>query len=295
MVAAYEIRSSEVAQSRIQPMQLRPSTKKSSVQTKKMHDTIIVKGNDLQKAGVEDGVKIELPIKQRQGCHDCHINSVCLNQSLSDNTMDSLQTIARHPKPVRKGKHIYRRNDDFSSIFIVRSGSIKLYQLDQEGEEHITGFYLPGELFGMDGMLKGHHICSAEALDTTSICEIPFTKLENSFLTDPDLQRVLVKALCNEIHERQQPLLLLHHKHAEERLATFLVDISNRLNKLGQSATEFNLPMPRRDIAHYLGMTEETISRLFTRLQNNKLISASRRNIKIRDLTSLKGMALSVL
>lgn len=295
MVAAYEIRSSEVAQSRIQPMQLRPSTKKSSVQTKKMHDTIIVKGNDLQKAGVEDGVKIELPSKQRQGCHDCHINSVCLNQSLSDNTMDSLQTIARHPKPVRKGKHIYRRNDDFSSIFIVRSGSIKLYQLDQEGEEHITGFYLPGELFGMDGMLKGHHICSAEALDTTSICEIPFTKLENSFLTDPDLQRVLVKALCNEIHERQQPLLLLHHKHAEERLATFLVDISNRLNKLGQSATEFNLPMPRRDIAHYLGMTEETISRLFTRLQNNKLISASRRNIKIRDLTSLKGMALSVL
>lgn len=295
MVAAYRTRSLEVTQSKIQPLQLRSTSKEASAQTKNMPDKLIARANELEKAKVENGVKIEIPTKLRQGCQECHINSVCLNQSLSDNTMDSLQTIARHPKPVRKGKHIYRRNDEFSSIFIVRSGSVKLYQLDQEGEEHITGFYLPGELFGMDGMLKGHHICSAEALDTTSICEIPFTKLENSFLTDPDLQRVLVKALCNEIHERQQPLLLLHHKHAEERLATFLVDISNRLNKLGQSATEFNLPMPRRDIAHYLGMTEETISRLFTRLQNNKLISANRRNIKIRDLPSLKGMALSVL
>lgn len=227
-------------------------------------------------------------------CNECHLNTHCFNQSLNKENIEALKPITRHPKPSQKGESIYRQDDIFSSIFIVRSGAVKTYHIDKEGEEYITGFFLPGEVFGTDGMHKGQHSQSAEALDTTTVCQISISKIEGNFLFPPQLQQILLKALCSDIHDRQQPLLMLHHKHAEQRLATFLSDISARQNQRGLSATEFNLPMSRRDIAQYLGMTEETISRLFTRFQKRELLSACRRNIVILDAKALTNLSVTI-
>lgn len=227
-------------------------------------------------------------------CHHCQLNKHCLNKSLNKENIDVLNTIIRHPKPVHKGDHIYQQDESFSSIYVVHSGAIKTYNTDKEGEEYITGFFLPGEVFGVDGMHQGKYRQSAESLDTTSVCQISINKINNHFSIHPQLQQVLLTALCSDIHERQQPLLILHHKHAEQRLATFLSDISKRHSKRGLSATEFTIPMSRRDIAQYLGMTEETISRLFTRFQNLDLISANRRDIVIRNIEALTNLSLTI-
>lgn len=227
-------------------------------------------------------------------CHKCQLNKLCFNKSLNNDRMEALDTITKHPKPIHKGDSVYRQDDTFSSIFIVRSGAVKTYHIDKDGEEYISGFYLPGEVFGTDGMHTGQHAHSAEALDTTSVCQISIHKTNNEFSLHPQLQQILLTSLCGDMHDRQQPLSMLHHKHAEQRLATFLNDISRRQNQRGLSATEFNLPMPRRDISQYLGMTEETISRIFTRFQNRQLLSASRRNIKIHDVKALTNLSLTL-
>ena len=225
-------------------------------------------------------------------CHNCHINRICLNRSLNKENRSALAEITKHPKPAHKNDHIYRQGDNFNSIYIVRSGAIKLYHLDASGDQHIAGFFLPGELFGMDGMVHGEHRNTAVALDTTALCEIPFAKLSERFYTNPDLQRLIITSLCNEIHEKQQPLLQLHHKHVEVRLATFILDLAKRFANRGESKHSFHLPMARREIAQYLGMTEETISRLFTRFQKDKLLSVSRRDITVSDFSGMQALAL---
>ena len=226
-------------------------------------------------------------------CEDCHLSRVCFNGVLEPDSQRALQQITHHPKPVHKGDHLYRQGEEFQSIYIVRSGSIKLYRIDDAGNQHIAGFFMAGELFGMDGLVNSKYSNSAVALDTTSLCEIPFKQIDKCFDTLPDMQRLLINALCNEVNERQQPLLQLHHKQVEVRLASCLLDLSKRFAKLGQSASEFNLPMSRRDLAQYLGMTEETISRLFTRFQKTKLITVSRRKVHLNKLQALKQLALS--
>jgi len=226
-----------------------------------------------------------------QNCQTCNLNKICLSNTLDNDDKHALDTITRQPRASHKGEHLYRQGDAFCSIYIVRSGSVKLYQVTREGEEFIVGFYLPGELFGTDGMLNGQHSYSAEVMETTAVCEVPFQSLENSFASHPEIQRTLLITLCSEIHERQQPLLQLQHKRADQRLATFLMDISSRISKRGLSEAEFNLPMSRRDLAHFLGMTEETISRIFTRFQNEQILIANRRQIKINDFDALQNLS----
>jgi CRP/FNR family transcriptional regulator len=225
-------------------------------------------------------------------CKNCHLNKHCFNKSVDNDAVDELNALIKHPKPNHKGDLIYRQNDTFSSIFIVHSGAIKTHHIDKQGEEYITGFFLPGEMFGADGLSKGQHSQSAEALDTTSVCQIPISNIDDNLSLHPQVQKNLLSALCDDIHDRQQPLLMLHRKQAEQRLATFLSDISNRHNQRGLSATEFSLPMSRRDIAAYLGMAEETISRVFSRFHHSKILSAQQRNIKIHEVQALKNLSL---
>ena len=231
------------------------------------------------------------PVK-KTACENCFLSSACFSGSLQTQNKQVLQDITHHPKPSHKGEYLYRQGDALGSIYIVRSGAVKLYNVDSTGDQHIAGFCLPGELFGMDGMLEETYRYSAVALDTTSVCEIPFKKLVDSIADCPDMHRLLVTSLCREIHDKQQTLLRLHHKHVEVRLATFLMRLSAHFANIGQSAVEFTLPMSRRDIALHLGMTEETISRLFTRLQKDEVLAVQRRNITINKPNSLKALAL---
>lgn len=230
----------------------------------------------------------------KQNCNSCSMHKVCLVKSVGKESRQVLNAFIKHPRSLPKGGHFYRQSDDFVALYVVYSGAVKTYFIDEKGEEHITGLYLPGELFGFDGIGVTQHRYSAKAIDTSAVCEFNYYSLEESFQAFPEIQRRITEILCAEIFQRQQPLLSMRQNTAEERLATFVTNLSARLKSAGLSPIEFNLPLSRRDIAGYLGLVEETVSRTFTRFQKRELMWVSGRSVSIMDLTTLQEMSATM-
>ncbi len=201
--------------------------------------------------------------------------------------MEELDKVVRQSKPMHKGDHLFRSGDSLSSLYTVRSGSIKLYTHSDDGEEQIIGFYLPGEIVGLDGMESSTHSCSAVALETSSLCTFPYTQLTDVCKKVPALQDQMFRLIGREISYENKLLLTISKKSAEERIATFLSSLSSRFKQLGFSADEFKLSMSRQDIGNYLGLTIETVSRIFSRFQKREYIAIDRKHIQILDRLSL--------
>ena len=224
-------------------------------------------------------------------CSECSLRSLCLPLGLDKDGLDKLDKLVKRPKPLQRDQFLYRTGDLFRSIFVVRAGSVKTFTISQTGEQQITGFHLPGELIGLDGVGTDSHCCDAQALETTSICQLPFSQLEELSLSVPGLQKQLHRLMSKEFVSEQHLPLQLGKMNAEQRLASLLVNLSVRSAQRGFSATEFNLSMTRTNIGNYLGLAVETVSRQFTQFQEKALIKAVRRNIHILDLVELKRIA----
>ncbi|WP_373331818.1 fumarate/nitrate reduction transcriptional regulator Fnr [Thiopseudomonas alkaliphila] len=225
-------------------------------------------------------------------CRDCSLSTLCLPLSLNMEDLDLLDDIVKRGRPLKKGDYLFRQGDSFSSVFAVRSGSLKTYSVSDCGEEQITGFHLPSEFVGLSGVDTELYPTSAIALETTSICEIPFERLDELSATLPQLRRQLMRIMSREIRDDQQMMMLLSKKTADERIATFLVNLSARFSARGYSATQFRLAMSRNEIGNYLGLAVETVSRVFTRFQQASLIEAEGKEIKIinnEELCQLAG------
>lgn len=228
--------------------------------------------------------------KIKIACESCSLHQLCLPLGLEGNDLDKLDSIIRRSHPLKKGATLFHQGADFQAVYAVRSGSLKTFTVADDGSEQITGFYLPGELVGLDAINDNIHPCTSKALETTSYCEIPFVQLESLSGELPSLRRQLLKIMSKEITHDANLLMLLGKKTAEERLASLLLSLSTRLKNRGFSETEFNLSMSRNDIANYLGLAVETISRLFTRFQEQKLIQVEGKFIHILELDKLKNM-----
>jgi CRP/FNR family transcriptional regulator len=189
--------------------------------------------------------------------------------------MDALDDIVKRGRPLKKGEFLFRQGDAFDSVYAVRSGALKTFNLSDGGEEQLTGFHLPSELVGLSGMDTETHPVSAQALETTSVCEIPFDHLDELALQLPQLRRQLMRVMSREIRDDQQMMLLLSKKTADERIATFLVNLSARFRARGFSANQFRLSM----------------SRVFTRFQQSELIAAEGKEIHILDPIQLCALA----
>lgn len=228
-------------------------------------------------------------------CNDCSLNPICLPVAVKSQELDSLDRIIKRSKPLKKGEHLFRASDDFRSIYAVRSGTIKTYSVTEDGEEQVTGFYLPGEILGIDGIGTNAHSNSAKALEAAAVCEIPFDKLEELSTSIPSLQHHFFKLMSQEIQADQQLIMLLSKKSAEERIASLLMSISARHQRRGLSPVSFRLPMSRNDIGNFLGLAVETVSRVFTRLQKQGVIAVEGKEIEICDPKELchlsNGMA----
>lgn len=177
------------------------------------------------------------------------------------------------------------------AIYAIRFGSFKSYVLSQDGRMQITGFQITGEAMGLSDLASGRHTTEAQALEPTSLCEIPLSRIENLNRELPSFSRQLQGILSSEIHHYQSLALMLGRKTAEERLATFLLDLSDRYQSRGFSPLAFNLSMSRGDIGTYLGIAEETACRLFTRFQEEGLIEAKRRLVRILSPDRLHALA----
>lgn len=238
---------------------------------------------------MSDPIKARTP--RQAHCKDCSLAVLCLPLSLNMEDLDALDEIVKRGRPLKKGEFLFRQGDAFSSVFAVRSGSLKTFSVTDLGEEQITGFHLPSELVGLSGMDTELHPVSAQALETTSVCEIPFERLDELSAHLPQLRRQLMRLMSREIRDDQQMMLLLSKKSADERIATFLVNLSARFRARGFSANQFRLAMSRNEIGNHLGLAVETVSRVFTRFQSSGLLQAEGKEVTLLDPIELCAMA----
>ena len=224
-------------------------------------------------------------------CGNCRLNSICLPLALESDDIEQLDNIIQRSKPLQKNQHLYREGDEFQSVYAVRSGTLKAYKTTDDGREQVTGFYFPGEILGMDGISNNTHASSAKSLETAAICEIPFSSLEKLSAIMPSLQRHFFQLMSREITEDQQLITLLSKNSADERVASLMLSISTRNARRKLSATQFRLPMSRVDIGNYLGLTVETVSRVFSRMQKMDILCVDNKEIEILDIESLRSMA----
>lgn len=223
----------------------------------------------------------------KKACKTCGLHDLCIPLGISDEELNLLEQIISRRRPLQRKEHLYRPGDRLHALYAIRSGTVKTYTLTDDGLEQVTGFHLPGELLGLDAISDGAHPCAARALETTSICEIPFDRLQELSSRIPGLQHQLFRMMSREIQTDEHFMMLLGKKSSEARMASFLLGLSNRLGARGFSRNEFNLTMSRNDIANYLGLAVETVSRLFTRFQSAGLIRVERKLIVIDDFDGL--------
>lgn len=230
-------------------------------------------------------------VNPQTNCASCRLNSLCLPISLKLSDISRLDEIVQRGRPVQKGDHVYHAGDKFKSVYAVRSGAIKTVSVTRDGQEQVTGFYLPGEIIGMDGLATNQHSNAAIALETSAICEIPFSRLEDLSAQLPSLQRRFFQLMSKEIANDQQLITLLSKNSADERIAALLLSISARNHARGLSAEEFYLPMSRSDIGNFLGLTIETVSRVMGRIHKLGVIELDKKHVCIRDMDALRSLA----
>ncbi len=224
-------------------------------------------------------------------CGDCRLGELCLPIALDAQEISRLDEIVKRGRNLKKGDYLYREGDVFNAIYAIRAGSFKTFKSSWDGEEQVTGLYLPGEILGMDGISSNRHGGSAVALETGSFCEIPFNLLEELSARIPSLQGRFFRLMGQEIVKDQQMLTLLSSNAAEERVAALLLSISSRNHRRKLSPLNFRLPMTRAEIGSYLGVTLETVSRVFSRLSKQNIVAVDNKEIQVLDIAALKAIA----
>lgn len=227
----------------------------------------------------------------KHSCLHCHQAQLCLPQGLNKEEIKLFDQAVRRNRVVKRGEQLFHQGDAMGSLYLVRSGALKIYSLSDDGDEQILGFYWPGDMLGLDAVSNGIHDCTAVALETSSVCELGFSQLNGMAQKLTGLTLPMNGFYGREISRDHALLRLLSRKSAEQRLAGFLLDLSDRFAQRGFSAHEFHLSMSRHDIANYLGLVIETVSRLFARLQEEGVLNVDRRHIVVRDLQKLRELA----
>jgi CRP/FNR family transcriptional regulator len=219
------------------------------------------------------------------------MSALCLPLALDSSSLDRLDKVIERGRPIHKNKYIFHGGDPFRAVYAIRSGAVKSFCISDDGSEQVTGFYLPGEIFGWDGIDNNTHSNTATTLETTALCEIPFARFEEISRTMPILQKHFMRLMAKELTSDQELIGLLAKSSAEERVASLLLSLSSRLKRQHLSATQFRLPMSRADIGNYLGLTVETVSRVFSRFQSFDLILCDKKEIEIINLNGLSALA----
>ena len=216
-------------------------------------------------------------------CADCALYMVCLPPFVADHELPQLDAIIERGRPLSRNTNLFKQGQAFDQVYAVRSGAIKTTVTLPNGEEQITGFYLPGEIVGLDSIGNVHYENSAYALETTSVCAIPYVDLKSLGRLLPSLQDHLFNLMGSEIRKSQHVLLAISKYSAEERVVMFLLSLSARYKRRHLSEDQFRLPMTRSDIGNFLGLALETTSRVFTQLQHAGVLDVQGREIKVLD------------
>ena len=224
-------------------------------------------------------------------CKKCKLAPMCLPKGLAGDQIEKIVKIVRRIPSIKTNKHLYKFGEPFDSLYIVRSGCIKEYTNTQSGDEQIIAFKYTGEIFGLDSINNDQYVSSALPLVTSSVCKISYSKFEQICNDVPGLVKQVLNMISHEITAQHDFKVGVTQKSAEQKLAFFLSNESTRLKLSGYSEREFNLPMTRTEIASYLGLTSETVSRTFRHFVQEGIIKVNNRYVGINDLGKLQLLA----
>ena len=223
-------------------------------------------------------------------CSSCNLRELCLPMGLNRENLDRLDSLVASRRAVPRGESLFRAGETFQSLFAVRTGFFKTCVSSADGRDQVTGFQMAGELLGLDGIGTDSHTCDAVALEDSQVCVIPYAELEDLSREFSDLQHQFHKIMSREIVREHGVMLLLGSMRAEERLAAFLLNLTQRLQARGFSASSLILRMTREEIGSYLGLKLETVSRTFSKFQDDGMLDVKQRQIRILDQDKLQGL-----
>ncbi|CAI8835918.1 DNA-binding transcriptional dual regulator FNR [Pseudomonas sp. IT-196MI5] len=226
----------------------------------------------------------------KSACSNCSVLELCLPLGLTGLEIERLDTLIVQRFKVKKGAALYRAGDPLRSLYAVRIGSFKTSVLSVDGREQVTGFQIPGEMLGLDAISTELHACNAVALEDSEVCPVHFAHLEKLARELPSLQHNLNKILSREIVRDHDMLMMLGNMNSDERLAAFLLNLSQRLNARGYSSSSFVLKMRREEIGSYLGLRLETICRGIAHLRDQGLVEINGRDVNILNMDGLKQL-----
>jgi len=224
-------------------------------------------------------------------CLNCSVRELCLPVGVDREGLHQIDTLVADRLRLKKGDTVYRAGDPFTALHAIRVGSCKTTVLGEKGYEQVAGYHMKGDIIGMDGIGTLRHSGQAMALEDTEVCVLPFDRLEELARRVVPLQRNLHKVLSGEIARDQNVMLLLGSMRAEERLAVFLLNLSQRYHERGYSPIEYVLRLTREEIGSYLGLQIETVSRVLSRFQAAGMIQVQGRAVKLLDLPALRHLA----
>ncbi|MGN8032276.1 fumarate/nitrate reduction transcriptional regulator Fnr [Pseudomonas sp. 22189] len=235
--------------------------------------------------------KLALPVHHlKTACSNCSVLELCLPIGMSGAEVERLDTLIVQRVKVKKGAALYRTGDPLRSLYAVRIGSFKTSMLSVDGREQVTGFHIPGKMLGLDAISADEHACNAFALEDSEVCPIHFAQLEKLAQNLPSLQHNLNRLLSREIVRDHSMLMLMGNMNSDERLAAFLLNLSQRLSLRGYSAKDFVLKMRREEIGSFLGLRLETICRGIAHLRDQGLVEISGRDVRIQNMDGLKQL-----
>lgn len=223
-------------------------------------------------------------------CSECNLRELCLPVGLSESEVEQVDELIGLRRKVKRGQHLYRAGNPFEAIYAIRTGFFKTDVILEDGRDQVTGFQMAGEILGMDGIGTDMHTCNATALEDAEVCVIPFNQLETLSRDINALQHHFHKVMSREIVREHGVMMLLGTMRAEERLAAFLLNLSQRFLSRGYSSSEFHLRMTREEIGSYLGLKLETVSRAFSKFQEDGFVSVQQKHIRILDIDGLKAL-----
>ena len=223
-------------------------------------------------------------------CSSCNLRELCLPVGLNRENLDRLDSLVASRRAVPRGDALFRAGENFQSLFAVRTGFFKTCVSSEDGRDQVTGFQMAGELLGLDGIGTDSHTCDAVALEDSQVCVIPYAALEDLSREFSELQHQFHKIMSREIVREHGVMLLLGSMRAEERLAAFLLNLTQRLRARGFSASSLILRMTREEIGSYLGLKLETVSRTFSKFQDDGMLDVKQRQIRILDQDKLQGL-----
>lgn len=227
----------------------------------------------------------------KASCRQCGLFDLCFAQEVAENRRDELDLIIRRQRALPREQHLFHSGQAFRSVCVVQTGTVKTYQLSSEGDEIVTGFHLPGEMIGLDAIGREKHPEFAVALEDSRYCEIPFRDFQRILAESASLNNLMLRLLSSDMAETRELLVVIGRMDARARVAMFLLNMSRRLKRRGEDDMRFRLSMDRRDIANYLSLTIETVSRTLSWMQKQSMLSVRGKQVQLLDLDALLDTA----